>query len=185
MRKAIAYSPRPESLEGYCTGCRLCERMCSLEHFDVFNSARSRIRVVSFEGGLEIPVTCNHCGLCLDSCPLNLIKLDDKLGVIKIDEEKCNGCRSCIEVCPIGAITLDPNSNKALKCDLCGGKPVCVEYCPAKVLALHCRSDPEEVRSRRREFAAVLASEKLLRRPSHSGAVAIKGLNKMTKEACE
>ena len=183
MRKAVVYSPRPESLEGYCTGCRLCERMCSLMHFNVINSSRSRIRVVSFEGGIEIPVTCNHCGLCLDSCSLNLIKLDDKLGVIKIDEEKCTGCGSCIEVCPIGAITLDPKDNKALKCDLCGGEPVCIEYCPAKVLDLNRRSDPEEVRSRRRKFASVLASEKLLRRPSHSGAVAIKGLNKIAKGA--
>ncbi len=182
MRKAVVYSPRPESLEGFCTGCRLCERMCSLEHFGVFNPARSRIKVVSFEGGIEIPVTCNHCTLCLDSCPLDLIKFDDKLGAILIDEERCNGCRSCIEVCPIGAITLDPETNKALKCDLCGGNPTCVAYCPAKVLTLTSKSDPEEVRSRRREFATVLASEKLFRRPSHSGAVAIKGLNKIVKE---
>ncbi len=185
MRKAVFYSPRPESLEGYCTGCRLCERMCSLEHFDVFNSNRSRIRVVSFEGGIEVPVTCNHCGLCLESCPLGLINFDEKMGVIIIDEEKCTGCGSCIEVCPIGAIVLDPTSNKALKCDLCGGKPICVEYCPAKVLAMKNRSDPEKVRSRRREFASVLATEKIFRRPSHSGAVALKGLNRVEKEAYE
>jgi carbon-monoxide dehydrogenase iron sulfur subunit len=182
MRKAVIYSPRPESLEGFCTGCRLCERMCSLEHLEVFNPTRSRIKVVSFEGGIEVPVTCNHCTQCLDSCPLNLIKSDSKSGTIIIDEEKCNGCQQCIEICPIGAITLDPHTKKALKCDLCGGNPICVEYCPAKVLTLTNRSDSEEVRKRRSEFAAVLASEKLFRRPSRSGAVAIKGLNKIVKE---
>ncbi len=183
MRKAIIYAPMPESLEGFCTGCKLCERMCSLEHFDVFNPTRSRINVVSFEGGIEVPVTCNHCTLCLDSCPLDLIKLDNKLGAIIIDEEKCNGCKACVEVCPLGVITMDPKTNRALKCDLCGGDPVCVKYCPAKVLRLTNRSDPREISSRRREFASVLAIEKLFRRPSHSGAVAIKGLNKIVKEA--
>ena len=53
---------------------------------------------------------CKGCGLCIEFCPLKLIKLDDKLNAsgytpaIFNESEDCSGCTSCATVCPEVAI---------------------------------------------------------------------------------
>jgi len=178
LRRQIIYFPRSE-LEGRCTGCRLCELMCSLKHANVFSPDRARIRVVSFEGGIDIPATCTQCGLCLEKCPLDLIKLNDGTGAITIDEERCTGCGVCVDWCPIGAITTDPKTSKALKCDLCSGSPECVRYCSSKVLHLVKTSSARSLDSRRRMFASVLAGEELILRNYSPGATGLRSLQKI------
>jgi len=158
--------------------------MCSLKHANVFNPDRARIKVVSFEGGIDIPATCTQCGLCLEKCPIDLIELDDRTGAITIDEERCTGCRVCVDWCPIGAITMDPKTSKALKCDLCGGSPECIKYCPSKVLQLVQTDSTESVDSRRRVFASILAGEELILRSFSPGATSLRSLQKvLSKEA--
>ncbi|MGQ9542544.1 MAG: 4Fe-4S dicluster domain-containing protein [Candidatus Bathyarchaeia archaeon] len=179
MRKQISYIPRVE-LEGRCTGCRICELMCSIKHFGVFNPDKARIRVISFDGGVDIPATCTQCGLCLEKCPLDLIKLNVETGSITIDEEKCTGCGVCLDWCPVGAISLNPETRKAQKCDLCGGSPECVKYCPSKVLQMIDMSNVRSVEHRRRVFAATLASNELLLRDYRYGASAIQSLSKVS-----
>ncbi len=46
---------------------------------------------------------CNGCGVCIESCPVHAISLND---VAIIDEHTCTGCGICIDTCPLGAITL-------------------------------------------------------------------------------
>ncbi|MBW2631731.1 MAG: 4Fe-4S binding protein [Deltaproteobacteria bacterium] len=46
---------------------------------------------------------CNGCGVCIESCPVNAIILND---VAIVDENKCTGCGICIGRCPLGAITM-------------------------------------------------------------------------------
>jgi len=46
---------------------------------------------------------CNGCGVCIESCPVNAIILND---IAIIDENKCTGCGICIGRCPLGAITM-------------------------------------------------------------------------------
>lgn len=182
MRKQILYRPRSE-LEGLCTGCRLCELMCSLKHSQAFNPDRARIRVLSFDGGIDIPTTCTQCGLCLDKCPLNLIKLNEETGSIVIDEERCTACGICLEWCPIGVITKDPATSKALKCDLCDGSPECVKYCPSNVLHLVETSGAKSIDARRTAFASVLANEERLLRGRSAGASSLQFPQKiLTKE---
>jgi len=157
--------------------------MCSLKHVSVFNPDRARISVVSSDGGLDIPATCTQCGLCLDKCPLGLIKLNEKTGAIVIDEERCTSCSVCLEWCPIGAITRDPATTKALKCDLCGGSPECVKYCPSNVLHLVDTSGANAIDARRTAFASVLANEELLLRGRSAGASSLQFSQKrQTKE---
>jgi len=143
--------------------------MCSIRHNNTFNPDRARIRVVSFEGGIDVPATCTGCGLCLEKCPLDLIKLNQTTGAIEIDEEKCTSCMACVEWCPIGAITVDPVTCKALKCDLCSGSPECMKYCPSEVLQLVELSSTKAVDSRRRIFASVLTGEEQLLRKYNIG----------------
>ncbi len=56
---------------------------------------------------------CKGCELCVVACPLNLIRLVDKMVnrrgyryVEQPDAEACTGCTSCAIVCPDGCITV-------------------------------------------------------------------------------
>jgi len=46
---------------------------------------------------------CNGCGVCVESCSVDAIILND---VAVIDEHKCTGCEICIDECPLDAITM-------------------------------------------------------------------------------
>jgi len=51
--------------------------------------------------------TCTTCGLCLGSCPFDIIKHGlSARGHPKmlIESDQCKGCRLCIPYCPLGAI---------------------------------------------------------------------------------
>ncbi|KYK27211.1 ferredoxin [Thermoplasmatales archaeon SG8-52-1] len=47
---------------------------------------------------------CNACGACVDSCPVEALKLKD---IAVVDEETCIDCGTCVDECPEGAISLD------------------------------------------------------------------------------
>lgn len=114
-----------------CTGCRICEIICSLSRFSSISHYNSRINVHSFAPGLDIPILCVHCDQapCMDSCPVNAIRKNEQ-GLVEIVSEECTGCANCVGACPAGAIKIHPELGKAFKCDLCGGRPNCVDYCP-------------------------------------------------------
>ena len=122
-----------------CTGCRMCELVCSFTHYKIFNPSLSRIRVVTQESKLiDFPVTCRQCQdpICQEVCPTQAISRDNHLGVNRIDHERCMGCGECVTACPFGAIYIPAGENIPISCDLCGGDPQCVTYCPREVLKL-------------------------------------------------
>ncbi len=82
---------------------------------------------------------CRQCDSpeCLDICPENAIYVDPKTGARIVDEEKCVGCGECVEACQFDMIHLNPETEKAYKCDLCGGEPQCVTWCPTKAITFH------------------------------------------------
>ena len=45
---------------------------------------------------------CLSCGLCVENCPQQAIRLIWEQA--EIDQSRCNQCRLCLEVCPQGAI---------------------------------------------------------------------------------
>ena len=49
---------------------------------------------------------CDGCGVCVEVCPLDAIKLVD--GEPKVDLVSCDGCGACVSRCPRGALRL-PN----------------------------------------------------------------------------
>jgi carbon-monoxide dehydrogenase iron sulfur subunit len=115
-----------------CTGCRLCELVCSVKHEGVSNPARSRVKIVKWEWeGRYVPMTCQQCesAPCQAVCPVKAISRDESLNRVVIDYDLCIGCRMCVAVCPFGAMGFDTLARKVIKCDFCDGDPQCVRFC--------------------------------------------------------
>jgi len=121
-----------------CTGCRLCEMVCSAEKDGEFNPLLSRIRTVQLDVVVNMSLACRLCEnpTCVRSCPRKALSIDEKTGVVLVDEGKCNGCGWCIEACELGVLSLHPVRKVVMLCDLCGGEPKCVEFCPKDALEL-------------------------------------------------
>ena len=120
-----------------CTGCRLCEQVCTVMHDGVSNPARSRIKVVKWEDeGQYIPMICQQCedAPCKNVCPVGAIARDEDYGFLNVDYNICIGCRSCVTVCPFGGMNYNMIDKKVIKCDLCGGKPQCARFCDVKAV---------------------------------------------------
>lgn len=121
-----------------CTGCRLCEVICSLTNEGKISTALSRIKVYSFPPGIDVPIVCVQCerASCMEVCPQNALERDEKTHAVKVSVKKCVGCGLCIEACPAKAIFMHSEKKTVIKCELCGGNPQCVEICPANALSL-------------------------------------------------
>lgn len=81
-----------------CSGCQICQMICSLTHEGAIDIERSRICVSSDPfGGTSTIVVCRQChdAPCYYACPESAIEFDQTNGAVVIDEERCNGCRSC------------------------------------------------------------------------------------------
>ena len=73
-----------------CTGCRICELVCSMEKQGEYNPKKSLIRVIrNKEAHVNIPVLdmkCDFCGECVDWCPtkaLSLVNLGEAIAMRK------------------------------------------------------------------------------------------------------
>jgi len=120
-----------------CTGCRLCELVCSVVHDGISNPARSSIKVMKWESkGLYIPMSCQQCedAPCMIACPVKAIFRDEALDRVMVDYDICIGCRTCVSVCPFGAMNFNVIDKKVFKCDLCDGDPQCVRFCDIKAI---------------------------------------------------
>lgn len=133
-----------------CTGCRVCETICSLVHDSSgINPRTSRIRIVNLpEKGLIMPMVCRLCrnAPCVQACPVDALSQDPETGVIHVDSEQCTGCGLCMEACDRNAISLHPITRTVFICDLCGGNPRCVKYCMNRTIVF---ASPEEYRTAR------------------------------------
>ena len=113
-----------------CTGCGICEMICSFMHEGFVDAGLARLRVEgSWPGPFSIKV-CIQCTKCVSVCPTGALERDEKLGYIKVDPSKCTLCGECVEVCPNQVIILNKAKPHVLICDLCGGLPECVYWCP-------------------------------------------------------
>jgi len=145
-----------------CTGCRLCELVCTVMHDGVSNPARSRIRIVKWEDeGQYVPMVCQQCedAPCRNVCPVGAISRDQEYGFLDVDYEVCIGCRSCVSVCPFGAMSYNMIDRKVIKCDLCGGNPQCVRFCDEKAVD-YIPSDRLSTRKKRDAALRLRASRK-------------------------
>ena len=115
-----------------CTGCMQCELACSWVQTGTFQPSRSVIRVNVFdEEASYAPYTCLQCdeAWCMTACPVNAIAVDESTGAKVVMENLCVGCHLCTIACPFGTVYTLPQTDKASKCNLCGGQPACATAC--------------------------------------------------------
>jgi benzoyl-CoA reductase subunit BamC len=110
-----------------CTGCKLCEVACSLQHTDAINPWRSRIRVFIGED-FCLPVIAG---------PYTEAACNSK-GIVLVDGMEMDGCVVCRASCPVKTAFKEPDTAIPLKCDFCGDPPdpQCVKWCEADALSI-------------------------------------------------
>ena len=111
-----------------CTGCRLCETACSLQHVEnTINPKRSRIRVFTI-GDYCYPVIAG---------PYTEASCNSKTYDV-IDGYLYDACILCRASCPVKPIFKEPDIDIPLKCDFCGEPPdpQCVQVCHHGALTL-------------------------------------------------
>lgn len=131
MLKSLLIAPKK------CTGCLQCELACSFVNENVFNPAKSRIKVFTFhQEGRFVPYTCTQCSeaWCMSACPTDAIKLNTETGAKIIQDALCVGCKICTIACPFGTVNFNADSGKVIKCDLCNGDPACATACPTQAI---------------------------------------------------
>lgn len=114
-----------------CTGCKLCQLVCSVVNFGENNPKKAGIRIVSrlFTEARYDVVVCDQCGECIEACPVEAISMAD--GIVRIDPDMCTNCGICVETCPDGALFVHPEVDHPIKCVACGE---CARLCPRGVL---------------------------------------------------
>ena len=121
-----------------CSGCKICELVCAMEHFGVNNTKKSAIRVLITypHPVVKMPIVCSQCKVpvCADACPVDALKRTD--GIMQLNTDECISCMKCVEACPFGAIYAHSHVDHPIKCDLCGGEPQCVKHCPKGAIRL-------------------------------------------------
>jgi Fe-S-cluster-containing hydrogenase component 2 len=124
-----------------CSGCRICEKMCALQHEKKYNEAYSRIQVYQFyPGPIDVPIVCQYCDdrPCVSACPTGALTYDGDVFQMIVKEALCTSCELCNQACIAagrgGCITFHPQKGIAQICDFCGGDPRCAKFCPSDTL---------------------------------------------------
>ena len=125
MRKLVADTAK-------CTGCGVCENVCSKAYFKEENRNKSAIRVApDDQGGFTVTV-CDQCGDCRGMCSMMSLMTAPN-GVVRLDRKTCVGCLICVAECLRGYMRYHDDLPAPFKCVACG---LCAKSCPSDAIAI-------------------------------------------------
>ena len=115
-----------------CTGCGICEQVCSKAYYKVEDREKSAIRITkSDNGGFSIAV-CDQCGVCKEMCQIMALKTAPN-GVLQLSKKACIGCLVCVAECLRGYMQYNDELPTPFKCIACG---LCAKQCPSGALEI-------------------------------------------------
>jgi len=111
-----------------CSGCHLCEMVCSLFHLNIINIEKSAIRIKKddLNTSLNTPLLCRQCK--------EMKCLEGEKGTKDKAKKRFVWNRIHAERCPFDALSI--LEEKAYHCDLCGGDPQCIKVCTPKAISI-------------------------------------------------
>jgi ferredoxin len=83
--------------------CNCCKCCCGT--FQIYYLGGSPMQSYASRIARVEAADCTGCGICVDACPMETIKLVDDIALV--DENKCIGCGVCSYQCPVSAIKLE------------------------------------------------------------------------------
>ena len=109
-----------------CTGCHLCELVCSLFHLGAINSEKSAIRIDKDDLNtcMNTPRVCRQCK--------EMKCLDGEDVVEKFEKEQFRWAKARTGRCPFDSLSVF--GQVAYHCDLCSGHPQCVRVCTSEAI---------------------------------------------------
>jgi len=109
-----------------CTGCHLCELICSLFHLGIINPEKSaiRIRKDDLDTSINTPVVCRQCK--------EMKCLNGEGGTGALAKKQFLWRKERAERCPFDSLTV--LGQHAYHCDLCAGHPQCVRVCTSEAI---------------------------------------------------
>jgi len=118
-----------------CTGCHICEIICSVRHHKTMNPKLAMVKVNSNWPWEDRVTVCRQCKKpkCVEACPVDAIERAD--GYLRIDQDKCTACLECVKACPFDGVVVSEITGKPVLCDTCQGEYLCVGWCPTKVFS--------------------------------------------------
>jgi Fe-S-cluster-containing hydrogenase component 2 len=111
-----------------CSGCHLCEIVCSLFHINLINIEKSAIRIKKddLDTSMNTPVLCRQCK--------EMKCLDGEEAIKDKEKNRYLWNRVRAERCPFEALSVV--GDIAYHCDLCGGDPQCIKVCTPRAISL-------------------------------------------------
>jgi Fe-S-cluster-containing hydrogenase component 2 len=115
-----------------CTGCGICEEVCSKAYYKVADREKSAVRVSADDNGGFMISVCDQCGVCREMCQIMALKTMDN-GVVQLNKKICVGCLVCVGECLRNYMYFNDGLPTPFKCVACG---LCVKQCPSGALQI-------------------------------------------------